>query len=398
VRSSPIAVAAAARFTVRVLVALCVLSVPRSPWADPPPGYYDSVNASTPELLRSTLHAVIDDHTRFPYSSGGTDTWDILELADQNPNNTGHILDLYRNRSLAKFGGGNGPYNREHTWPNSYGFPDDGGGNYPYTDCHHLFLCDVGYNGDRANLPFGNVTAAATERVTDANNGQGGGAGVFPGNSNWFTALLWQTWNGRRGDVARALFYMDIRYEGGNHGGTGAAEPNLILTDDVGLIVGTGNNAPVAYMGLLGVLLQWHAEDPVDDRERWRNDTVYTYQQNRNPFIDHPEWVAAIFAPATDAVVAVAQRAAITRLYPNPMNPMARVAFVVAQPGPVRIDVYAANGRFVRTLLDSERPAGSFEVRWDGDDRHGVRASSGAYLVRLQSQDTIDTRKVTLVR
>lgn len=386
------------RIAVLIGIGAGALVVPQRPWADPPPGYYNAVNTTTPELLRSTLHAVIDDHVRFPYSSGGTDTWNILELADQNPSNTTHILDLYRNRTLAKFGGGNGPYNREHTWPNSYGFPDDGGTNYPYTDCHHLFLCDVGYNGDRANLPFGNVTAAATERVTDANNGEGGGSGVFPGNSNWFTGALWQTWNGRKGDVARAMFYMDVRYEGGTHGGSGAGEPDLILTDDGGAIVGTGGNAAVAYMGYLTVLLQWHAEDPVDDRERWRNDSVYGYQLNRNPFIDHPEWVAAIFAPATDASIVVARRAAITRLYPNPMNPSARVSFVLAQPGAVRIDVYTASGRFVRTLLDGQRDAGNFEVRWDGDDRHGVHAASGSYFVRLQSQDAVDTRKAVLVR
>src|SRR5690606_28118140 len=104
-----------------------------------------------------------------------------------------------------------------------------------------------------------------TERVTDVNDGMGGGSGSFPGNSNWFTGSLWQTWNGRKGDVARAMFYMDVRYEGGTHGGTGASEPNLHLTDNAGLITTTGgSNASSAYMGLLSVLLEWHAQDPPD--------------------------------------------------------------------------------------------------------------------------------------
>jgi endonuclease I len=267
-------------------------------YAQAPPGYYASVNATTPALLRSTLHAVIDDHTKITYTGSGTDTWTVLELADQNPANSSQILDLYKNSALTKFGGGTGPYNREHSWPNSLGFPNDGPTNYPYTDCHHLFLCDVAYNSDRGNKPFMNGVSTWTERTTLVNGGQGGGSGTFPGNSNWFnsTADGWQTWSGRKGDVARAMMYMDIRYEGGTHGGTGAAEPDLRLTDNASLIVTTGSNASIAYMGLQSTLVQWHLADPVDAKEIARNNVVFTYQGNRNPFIDHPEWVACLYS------------------------------------------------------------------------------------------------------
>ena len=64
-----------------------------------------------------------------------------------------------------------------------------------------------------------------------------GGSGVYPGESNWTTAGVWEAWAGRRGDVARALFYLDVRYEGGVHGVTGAAEPDLVLTDDPSLLL-----------------------------------------------------------------------------------------------------------------------------------------------------------------
>ena len=568
--------------------------VPSRVPAAPPPGYYDTVDASSPAALRATLHAVIDDHTRFPYSASTTDTWNILELADENPANAANILDLYRNRSYAKFGGGTGPYNREHTWPNSYGFPNDGTTNYPYTDCHHLFLCDVGYNGDRGNLPFGNAASGASERATDFNDGQGGGSGVFPGNSNWFNTSVWQTWVGRKGDVARAIFYMDVRYEGGTHGITGAAEPNLIVTDNAALIVTTGSNASVAYMGLLSVLVQWNAQDPVDNRERAHNDAVYGFQGNRNPFVDHPEWVNALFvsstgptitsiqdvpmdqggalqvqwarcsldvagsiapiaqytvqrfaagwvdvavqpanasatytlvvptsdiaSPATpapqsdyrvaaietggtirlsgvvgaysvdnvappapvltinansvpwilawevppiadfdvaclyrgdasgftptvpltctadttylefdtnphwyvlqfsdihgnwgdfsaevastptDAPVLAPLRTAITRIQPNPFNPTTHVSFSIAAAGPVRIAIFTADGRLVRTLLDDRRPAGAFFVPWDGTDSQGSPAPSGTYLFQLQSGGHSQTRKATLLK
>jgi endonuclease I len=285
----------------RVIVLLLTVLTGFPAHADPPAGYYSPVDSLTQAALRTTLHEVIDDHIRFPYTSGNTDTWDILELADEDPDDPLSILDLYKNAIYSKAGGGNDFYQREHTWPNSYGFPNDVTSNYPYTDCHALFLADGSYNASRGNNPYRTCTAACTEKPTDANHGRGGGSGTYPGNSNWRTGSgstgTWETWTGRRGDVARALFYMDVRYEGGTHGVTGAAEPDLILTDTESLITTSGGvNASVAYMGMLSALLAWNEADPVDDLERNRNDVVYSFQGNRNPFIDHPEWARCALA------------------------------------------------------------------------------------------------------
>ncbi|HIE71221.1 MAG TPA: ribonuclease, partial [Planctomycetes bacterium] len=134
--------------------ALALLALAATAAAQAPANYYNTVDTSTAASLRSTLHAVIDDHTRYPYTSGGTDTWDILKDADEDPSNNSRILDVYRNASYAKANGGNSNYNREHVWPNSYGFPTNSGTNYPYTDCHQLFLCDISYNGARDRRPF----------------------------------------------------------------------------------------------------------------------------------------------------------------------------------------------------------------------------------------------------
>lgn len=270
--------------------------------AQAPPGTYSSVDTSSPAALRQTLHAVIKDHTRFPYTAGTTDTWDILNAASEDPFNPNNILDVYRNQSLQKQPGGNSSYDREHTWPNSYGFANDGAGNYPYTDCHMLFPCYQGYNSLRGNKPYRFCSSSCAEEVTVLTNGTGGGAGVYPGNSNWTASTptlgTWETWIGRRGDVARAQLYADVRYEGGFHGVTGFAEPDLILTDDTTLIAAsdTGSNLAVAYMGILSDILQWHQQDPPDDWERRRVDVVASYQGNRNPFVDHPEWVDCIFS------------------------------------------------------------------------------------------------------
>ena len=279
-------------------LSVCVLA---SVVGQAPTGYYASVDSSSPTALRSSLHRLIDDHQRFRYTSSSTDTWDILEQADQNPQDSREILDVYRNADYRKQGGGNSLYNREHSWPKSYGFPNDNSRNYPYTDCHHLFLSNDSYNSSRSNKPYDRASSSSSEKVTEFNNGWGGGSGAYPGNSNWTsgssTSGRWETWRERRGDVARALFYLDVRYEGGSHGLTGASEPNLILTDSRNSISSsnTGSNRSVGYMGMLSTLLQWHRDDPVDSVERRRNDVIYAYQGNRNPFIDHPEWVDCVF-------------------------------------------------------------------------------------------------------
>ena len=261
-------------------------------------GYYDGVDDSSAASLRASLHALIDDHTRIPYTASTTDSWDVLDFADEDRDDPSAITDIYRNASYLKEGGGNSHYNREHTWPNSLGFPDDGPTNFPYTDLHMLMLSDIAYNAERGNLPYGNCNAWCTEYPTVANDGRGGGSGSFPGNSNWSDGTVWQAWQGVKGNVARAMLYMDVRYEGGTNGTTGTAEPDLRLTDNASLVTGTGGNAAVAYMGLLSVLLQWHQQDPVDEAERLRNDAIQSWQGNRNPFIDHPEWAACIYQGA----------------------------------------------------------------------------------------------------
>jgi len=265
------------------------------PVVDPPWGtYYDSADPSSDTALRLSLHEIIDDHLYFPYSSqGAIDTRDILELADEDPADAQRILDVYRNASYPKGDSAALEYNREHVWPQS--LLPDGADRYPHTDCHHLFLCDAGYNSSRSNLPFDSCGPGCSERPTEYNNGRGGGTGQYPGNSNWRQSDGWEAWVGRRGDVARALLYMDVRYEGGTHGVTAHAEPDLVLTDDRDLIVTSEPSDTVAYMGMLSTLLRWHCADPPSPDEVHHHDVVYSHQGNRNPFVDHPEWAYCVF-------------------------------------------------------------------------------------------------------
>ena len=239
-----------------------------------------------PTSLRDELHILLDDHERFPYSSKTwTDTWDILEEAQAVPGDPNHIVDIYRNETFT-VGGWNKPYNREHVWPKSYGFPVNDGYTDPHNDCHALFLSHAGYNSARSNKPFRNCESNCIEKPT------------VGGPPNLLSSQGWETWEGRRGDVARAIFYMDIRYEGGE--GAGSWEPNLVVTNNPALIKASSKHKKVAYMGLLSTLLEWHQEDPVDDWERQHNQVVYEYQGNRNPFVDNPQFAECIYQGSCD--------------------------------------------------------------------------------------------------
>ena len=286
--------------------------------------YYASVDPTNATTLRNTLHDIIKVAISFPYSNGASqDTWEILSFADEdhntavdvNPNVSEAVWMVYKNNSYTYNGGGQQPYNREHTWPQSRGFHEDdmGTDNSARTDAHHLMMSDKDYNYIRNNKyydncdPSNDVTCTNNVSAGDDTNIQtveysgtvsgpavGGNTGsTYPGNSNWTNNSVFEVWNFRKGDIARAMFYMDVRYEASQMDPASSPpqmEPDLILTNDVSQL-----NAGGPYMGLLSTLLEWHTLDPVDDIERERNEVVYSYQQNRNPFIDHPEWVECIF-------------------------------------------------------------------------------------------------------
>ncbi|MGF9944761.1 endonuclease [Priestia megaterium] len=225
--------------------------------------YYRTAAGKTGNTLKTELHNIIDHHTELSYSA----VWEALKKTDEDPANANNVILLYTGRSQAKStnGGGVDDWNREHVWAKSHG--DFGTAMGPGTDLHHLRPTDVSVNSTRGNLDFDNGGTEHSEAL-----------------GNYFDSDSWEPRDEVKGDVARMLFYMAVRYEGDV-----SDEPDLELNNTV-------NNGTAPYHGKLSVLLQWNAQDSVDDRERRRNDIIYSnYQHNRNPFIDHPEWVNEIW-------------------------------------------------------------------------------------------------------
>jgi len=233
-----------------------------SPAPDLDSTYYANALGKTGTELRVALHSIISVQTRISYSQ----VWTALQETDQDPDNADNVLLLYSGQSRSKNAHGGNPddWNREHVWAQSHG--GFGTATGPGTDIHHLRPADVTVNAERGNKDFddgGSPVAEAPGNFTDSNS--------------------WEAHDTVKGDVARMVMYMAIRYEGDD------GWPDLELNDEVG-------NGSTPRHGRLSVLLSWHGLDPPDAFEQRRNQVIQEHWQgNRNPFIDHPEWATAIW-------------------------------------------------------------------------------------------------------
>lgn len=244
-----------------IMLALVTVVLPRAADAAPPQGYYASAQGLSGEALKDELHDIISVQSRLSYSA----VWEALKVTDQDPANANNVKLFYSGLSRSKNanGGNVGQWNREHVWPQSHG--DFGTASGPGTDLHHLRPEDVQVNGTRGNKDFdtgGSTVSGCSSCLTD-------------GDSFEPPAAV-------KGDVARMVMYMAVRYEGAD--GFADLEAN------------DRTNGTTPYLGRISVLLRWHAADPPSAAEQRRNDLIDTrYQGNRNPFIDHPEWAQSVF-------------------------------------------------------------------------------------------------------
>lgn len=230
--------------------------------------YYADAQGLQGQSLKSALNLIIRDHVKLSYAN----TWQALMQSEEDPNNSANLILFYSGRSVDKqFRSGleDSPdaWNREHIWPKSHGFPSQS--QHAYTDLHHLRAVDASINSSRSNTDFAM-----------------GGTPLEEAPENLRATDSFEPRNAVKGDVARMIFYMDVRYQGADNSET----PDLFIVDQVG----TPSGQPV--LGKLCTLLEWHVKDPVSMSERQRNQVIYDIQGNRNPFIDKPDWANSIYA------------------------------------------------------------------------------------------------------
>jgi len=235
--------------------------------------HYDGIDPNVGDLA-SSLHLLIDDHEHVSYDG----LWSAFAQTDARPDGT--VWDIYSGLGdgsavysysfgedqCGQYGGEGECYNREHLWPKSW-FDDV---SPMKSDLHHMMPTDGYVNGKRGNNPFGQV---GTAYWTSRNGSKLGRTDQCEVNKQVFEPI-----DAFKGDVARAFFYMAIRYRGEDAGWPGSSATDGAALD------------PWAE----SVLRAWHIMDPVDTKEIDRNQAIFGLQGNRNPFIDHPEWLCLI--------------------------------------------------------------------------------------------------------
>ncbi len=351
-------------------------------FAQIPEGYYDDAEGLTGEDLKAALHEIIDDHVEFPYTSGSTDTWDILKETDRDPENPDNVILLYTGWSVdaeQEYNNGSG-WSREHVWAKSHG--DFGTSPGAGTDVHHLRPADISVNSARGNKDFDNGGSEYLD--------SGVPTGCYSDSDSW------EPRDEVKGDVARMIFYMAVRYEGDS------GELDLELADYV-------NTAPNPLHGKFSTLMEWHAIDPVSVFEENRNDIIYEdYQGNRNPFIDHPEYAQAIWVETGTEDLVIIPMFQLEQNYPNPFNPSTVISFYFnteynGQAESTELLICNNRGQLVKShnlsFDSSQNDIGiSYSYIWNGTDNKNQPVPSGMYFYTLKAGDFSQTRKMILIK
>jgi len=254
--------------------------------------YYKSTEGKTGFELKTALYDIIKGHTNKTY----TDLWTFMSTysLDTYYENDNTILDMYTEipsasdsynfvpvlKQCGNYGTEGDCYNREHSFPKSW-FNDA----YPmYSDVHHLFATDGYVNGKRSNYPYGEVETAT---FTSSNGSKLGSPTAELVTLGFTGDTVFEPIDEFKGDFARAYFYMATRYENRiDTWETNSTNSNAVLD---------GSTDAVFEPWVIAMLKKWHTNDPVSPKEEYRNDAAFQYQGNRNPFVDHPEYVSEIW-------------------------------------------------------------------------------------------------------
>ena len=325
--------------------------------------------------LKSALETrTTTKHTNFiSYTPG---VWEASRETDLDPTNSNNVLLLYGfsssvcptspsndndHRTRDKFSNGGGTsceWNREHVYAKGLGTPalDDNGPSDAGEDAHHLRACDVDRNNNRGSLKFAPGT---------------GNSGTVAG--GWYPGDEW------KGDVARMMMYMYLRYP----------------TQCLPINVGTG--ATVASdTNMIQLFLQWNAEDPVsqyeDNRNTYHGNTANTYAQgNRNPFIDNPYLATVIWGgPVAEnrwPTIFLSSEDFVSienaTIYPNPA--INNEVTISSETELKSIVLYNINGQIIQEIKNPTRVDNSYKLN---------NLSSGFYLVQMASENAVATKKL----
>lgn len=321
-----------------------------------PIGYYDPTLGLTGAALKTKLSSIIKNgHRDMGYGSGTGGLWTayyttdvdnyyekdgtVLDMYSENPapNTPGIPNDAYQYKFGQVSAGGNqcgngknyenSCYNREHSLPKSYFGGKDA--TPMANDAHFVIPTDYYVNNQRGNYFYGETSAAPS-----FTNGTKIGTSSFPG----YSGTVFEPINEFKGDLARMWLYFITRYEN-----------QLVdfynLNPTISPFDGSTHNGYQQW--IINLLLKWHANDPVSQREIDRNNAVYNHQGNRNPFIDHPEYVNQIW---TSTLATAETQFQMFTIYPNPVKNNLILASGKNLQNIKKIEIFNISGAKVQTI------------------------------------------------
>lgn len=335
-----------------------------------PQGYYDGTEGLTGNALKAALHNIIknDKPGGGTYNPSYSGMWDAYYQTDKRPG-TNYVWDIYSDvpggtppynyvlgsDQCGNYSGEGDCYNREHLWAQSW-TNNDG---VEKTDLHHVYPTDGKVNGVRDNYAFGEVGVASWTSL----NGSKKGSSVTPG----FSGTVFEPIDEYKGDIARALMYVSVRYY--------SQDSNWDNSDMT--------TKSVIKDWAMTMLLRWHEEDPVSEKEINRNNAVYSIQKNRNPFVDYPDFAEMIWDPSWG--VDEVEYAVFVNVWPNP----ATTTVNIKGENLSAVYMYNAIGQLVLSLDVTD------------DEQYSVDVSNligGIYFMNVVSQNGVSTLKKLVVQ
>ena len=339
-------------------------------FAQIPNGYYAAATG-TGYILKTNLYNIIKGHfdrgydglyttyqtsdRDYYYENDGT----LLDMYSENP--TGADPYNYSSADIKRCGNYSVEgdcYNREHIIPQSV----FGSKTPMVSDAHTVTPTDGKVNGLRDNFPHGSVVSASKTTLNGSKLGSSGISG--------YSGKVFEPIDEFKGDIARMYLYFATRYE------------NTVAGYSYEMFNNT--NAQVFTTDFLNMLVTWHEQDPVNAREITRNNAIYARQNNRNPYIDHPEWVRAVWGAALN-IETFANLLANVAVYPNPSK--SNKINIETESVLEKIQLITINGQMVQKI---EHPQANIKVYTLENIKQGV------YFLRLDSCDKSITKRIII--
>jgi len=340
---------------------LCLSLISSICFAQIPAGYYNSAQGLTGNPLKIALHNIIKNHTQISYNG----LWTAYQKTDKKTN--GKVWDMYSDipsgtppyqytfvtDQCGNYSVEGDCYNREHSWPQSW-FNSVSG---PVSDLFHIYPTDGKVNGIRSNYPYGNVGVVS---ITTLNGSKLGACSDLGYNQTVFEPI-----NEYKGDFARGYFYMTTRY----------------YNEDSGWSSSDATNKATILPWEMNVLLQWHHQDPVSPKEHARNDSIYyKYQNNRNPFIDNPQWADSIWTFDTEVFIKEIELQHSFSVFPNPASNSFQIFNKTNSQKSVTLKIISITGELIEEKVIPLQESVSINCEnW----------ANGIYIINLSSENSL---------